>query len=145
MKKTYIAFICILLIAIPGCIYEGGAGYPPRPGYPYGHSTSAYRSGYDRGVQDANSNRSRSVDRWLGNIRPSDRREFTRGYHAGYDRHLPSHGEARRHERRGGEAAQRDQRRGLSYNPSRHYGDVPRQFRNDFERGYRDAWRGRRR
>lgn len=126
------------MLTLVGCIDETGMGYPVSPGYP--DSDRAYNNGFDRGRQDARTNRPRSPERWLGNTWGVSRNQFIRGYNNGYDSQRPSHADAARYYQTGLNAGLGDARRGLSRNPQRHHGGVPARYRSDFNRGYQQGY-----
>jgi len=111
----------------------------------YGEAQRYFRDGERAGAGDARRGLTRAPRRHHQGVPQRFRTDFNNGYNEGYRSHNQSGNEANHYERRGREAAQRDQRQGLRYQPSRHFGDVPRQFRSDFERGYQNGWRGPRR
>ena len=157
MKNLKFIPMIALGAALSSCVYETGAIYPDRPNPPNGNhypgsESRYYREGIDKGREDARRGRQQQPSRYWGNIPRTFRDEFTRGYSAGYGRadhnDRPGRpgsdgGYAGAYLKNGRDAGVLDQRRGLSYQPSRHWNSVPSRFRDEFSRGYAEGFRTR--
>jgi len=143
----------LLLLAaaavLSGCVYETYPPHPPHhpgPGGSHNQSSHYYREGRSAGERDARRGLSQSPSRHWSRVPGVYRTEFTRGYNQGYrdnSGHRPGgghHGESARYHQSGYDHGVRDRSRGLSNNPGRHSGRVPRQYIRDFNRGYDSGW-----
>jgi hypothetical protein len=148
MKNAILATLVLGSAALTSCVdpyYGQPAGgppvYHPSPGYGRG----AYQDGLNDGARDARNGRSYNL-RGQYSLPQHLRDEYRSGYNAGYRRADGGgwHGGDRPGEARfygeGFSDAQRDRRNGRSYNPSRHWSNVPPRARDEFNRGYAAGW-----
>lgn len=141
--------LCLLCgLTLSGCVYEVDPGYPSRPGHPGGGhgghhgGNEYYRDGYQRGETDARRGLNPSPARHWGHVPRSYRNDYARGYNRGYESRRPNNpGGGGNYYSTGTSAGASDKRRGLSYQPSRHWNSVPRHGRDDFSRGYAVGFR----
>lgn len=103
-----------------------------------GNESSAYRSGHSDGSRDKRQGRPHQPK--PSRVAPHLRDEYLRGYRDGYRNANDNPWSEHRAYELGQSHGRRDRMAGRAMDPDRDSDQVPRSVRDEFRRGYREAW-----